>query len=1149
MAWKFGSWALRLVTIAVVMIACPKFTFAQTAKITGTITDSSGAVVSKATVTAHNIATNIDRTVESSETGNFTIVEILPGTYDVSVQATGFKVAQFSALVLNVDEALTLNVRLEVGAVTQSVVVAGETVAQIDTSDAQVSTVIDDRQLRELPLILRDPYQLILLTPGAIGTNSGLGGFSVNGSREQNNNFKLDGADNNDPGVPASGLATLNPDVTQEFRVINSSYLPEFGRNSGAVIDIITRSGSNAFHGDVYEFGRWAALGARDFFNHEADTSKNPYTRNDFGVSVGGPVIKNKTFFFFNYEGQRFATTTTNQAVDPDPAFLTGIFNVAGQAYNVSTPSSPDNIRGLTLDPLMQKVLGLYPAPNAAGDDVIPGVAGHFNFGAADHQVANNYTAKVDQNFSSKEVLSVRYIANKGFDDGGGSEILPDGIGGVSFKGLTQSASVHLASTIGASMLNDARVSGVRSNAQFGCTGLNIIDTLGPTDVFGRGRDFNLPTFTALGCGGLGDSDAQTRPFGTFNAGDDVTWTKGRHTMKFGVEFASEYSNDSNNFSTRSTPEFNIFSNQANALSTTPALASNFNQPLQDAVWSLFGSVDAETQEQFFSPSANATREGSDIRGERERDVYLFAQDQFKITPNLTLSFGLRYEITGTPWEVHNLLSNVTPAELSGPSPITFQQVTHGGSNPLYPTDYTGAEPRVGFAWDPFKTGKTSVRGGYGIYRDRYFFNVTGNTRGNPPAGISAVNNAFLTFGPTAADQISNLPIPPTTAAPSATVADFPAEGSLSFPAVIDNKFELARIQQWNLGVQREIRGNIQLEVNYVGVKGNHLHRVVDGNAPNPALVAQLRELCRASNPPCEIPSGPDAFSEVSGALLYVPASDGGLFPFAATNNSAFFHANLEKSIASSIYHGLQTTVTKRFSHGLFFQGAYTYSHSIDDSGDTIRPELGNLVFPANSFDLRKERGNSGFDTRHRFVMNYTAELPLGRGKAHLSEGVVGKVLEGWSLSGISTFSAGTPFEIFDERDSDGTGSTQRANFNPTAAKIPLAASSSPRLQFGPNPGLFSEPDFGGPGNLGKNVFTGPGINNWDMVVAKTTKITERFNLEFRAEAYNVFNRPEFSQPHQFIEFDDFGQSTTTPLHADGTTTARQMQFGLKLHF
>src|ERR1700690_1641009 len=298
---KYFSWVSRLVFLAVMTLAWPKFTFAQTARITGTITDSSGAVVSKATITAHSLATNVDRTAESSDTGDFTIVEIPPGTYDVSVQATGFKVAQFSALVLNVDEALTLNVRLEVGAVTQTVVVAGETVAEIDTSDAQVSTVIDDRQLRELPMILRDPYQLILLTPGAIATNSGVGGFSVNGSREQNNNFKLDGADNNDPGFPGSGLATLNPDVTQEFRVINSSYLPEFGRNSGAVIDIVTRSGSNEFHGDVYEFGRWSALGARDFFNHVADTAKNPYTRNDFGVSVGGPVIKNKTFFFFNY--------------------------------------------------------------------------------------------------------------------------------------------------------------------------------------------------------------------------------------------------------------------------------------------------------------------------------------------------------------------------------------------------------------------------------------------------------------------------------------------------------------------------------------------------------------------------------------------------------------------------------------------------------------------------------------------------------------------------------------------------------------------------------------------------------------------------------------------------------------------------------
>ena len=1148
MAWRYFSWAARLVFLALMGIAASHSAFAQNATITGTVVDSTGAVVAKSKITVHNLDTNTDRTVESSGEGNFTIVQIPPGTYNVTVQAAGFKVASFNALVLTVDQALTLNVRLEVGDVTQSVVVAGETVAEIDTSDAQVSSVIDDRQLRELPLILRDPYQLILLTPGANGTNSGLGGFTVNGSREQNNNFKLDGADNNDPGVPASGLATLNPDVTEEFRVINSSYLPEFGRNSGAVVDIITRSGTNAFHGDVYEFGRWSALGARDFFNHDPDTPKNPYTRNIFGGSIGGPIIHNKAFFFFNYDGQRFATTTTSQAVVPDPAFATGIFNVAGQPYDVSTPGSPDNIFGLSRDPIIQNVLALYPAPSAsAGDDVIPGVAGHLNFGASDHTRNNSYTAKVDYNFSPNEVLSVRYIANKGFDDGGQFEALPNGIDGVSFDGLTQSAAVHLASTIGGNLLNDARVSAVRSLGKFGCNGLDLLNGIGPTDVFGRSRDYNMPTFTPVGCFNLGNSNSQSRPFGTWNVSDAVTWTKGRHTLKFGAEYATEYSNDSNNFSTRSTPIFNIFTNEGGFEGTTEPIAAQFNQSLQDAVWSLFGSVDSESQEQFFTPGGSPVRVGSDIRGERERDVYLFAQDQYKVLSNLTVYFGLRYEITGTPWEVHDLLSNITPAEAAGPAPITFQQVTSGSPNPLYPTDYTGVEPRIGFAWDPFRTGKTSIRGGYGIYRDRYFFNITGNTRGNPPAGISATDNAFLNFGPSPADQISNLDIPPTAGAPSATVGDFPAAGSLSFPGLIDNKFKLARVQQWNFGVQRELPGNIQVEVNYVGVKGNHLHRVVDGNAPDPAKIAALRTVCQDPSNPFGCVDGPDA-SDVQGIFLYVGQLFG-VFPFNAANNSAFFHANLEKSVSSSIYHGLQSTFTKRFSHGLFFQGAYTFSHAIDDSGDTLRPELGNLVFPANSFDLRQERGNSGFDTRHRFVMNYTAELPLGRGKAHLNEGFVGKMFEGWSLSGISTFASGTPFEIFVLRDSQGSGSTQRADIIPGAAKIPLAPTSSPRLQFGPNPGLFAEPAFGGPGNLGKDVFTGPGINNWDMVVAKTTKITERFSLEFRTEAYNVFNRPMFSQPHQFIEFADFGQSTTTPLHSDGTTTARQLQFALKLHF
>src|SRR6202034_4410363 len=295
---------VRVLGVLVGVLVVPSFVHAQTAAINGTVTDQTGAVVPHANVTVLNEATNASRDTETGDAGTYVVPSLPPGIYDVTIEKAGLKVVKFSAVSLTVDQALTLDAKLEVSGTSQTVTVEGTDVVPVNTTDAQVSNVIDSKQIQDLPLILRDPYQLVLLTPGSTQTNTGLGGFSINGAREQQNNFQLDGTNNNDPGVPGSGLVTLNPDATQEFRVITDNYLPEFGRDSSAVIDIVTRSGTNHLHGDVYYFGRWNALGARDFFNPEDTTGKqSPYVRNTFGASIGGPVIKNKMFFFFNYEG------------------------------------------------------------------------------------------------------------------------------------------------------------------------------------------------------------------------------------------------------------------------------------------------------------------------------------------------------------------------------------------------------------------------------------------------------------------------------------------------------------------------------------------------------------------------------------------------------------------------------------------------------------------------------------------------------------------------------------------------------------------------------------------------------------------------------------------------------------------------------
>ena len=339
--------------------------------------------------------------------------------------------------------------------------------------------------------------------------------------------------------------------------------------------------------------------------------------------------------------------------------------------------------------------------------------------------------------------------------------------------------------------------------------------------------------------------------------------------------------------------------------------------------------------------------------------------------------------------------------------------------------------------------------------------------------------------------------------------------------------------QSWNVGVQRELPGNVLMEVNYVGSRGTRLLRLVDGNPPQPALVSQLI----ADGVPPQV---------LQFNALYFGAEEG-LLPFDAVNNNAFLHAEFFNNAASSIYNALQANITKRMSHGLAIEAAYTWSHAIDDSSDPLVPAAGNQGFPRNSLDLAAERGNSDFDVRQRLVLNYSWQLPIGRGRSHLTEGMTGTILEGWQVAGITTFSAGLPYEIFTATDTAHTGQPQRPNFNPAGTPVPI---SNPLTQTGPNLGLFSDAPFGSAGNLGRNHFYGPGINNWDMVLQKSVSLTERVGLDFRAETYNLFNRVQFTQPGNLTpDFGTFGQSTGEVRRADQTTGARQIQFGMKLRF
>jgi len=1015
----------------------------------------------------------------------------------------------------------------------------------VDLDDAQIGNIVKGQQIEDLPLILRDPYQLILLSPGAIQGNSILQGLSVNGSRERNNNFLLDGTDNNDaeiPGLtlPQPGLTALNPDSVQEFRVITSSFLPEFGRNTGAVIDVVSKGGSNDFHSDVYWFGRYDALGARDYFNHETNAegqvvAKDSYTRNTFGVSAGGPLWHDKTFWFANYDGERFSTTLTNTSVVPTQAFKTGNFTYSGTPINVSTPTSPNNIFGLPLDPTMQKILALYPAPNGPSVDDARGL---LFYPSPSQTTSDNVSVRVDHNFSQNEILTVRYTFNR-YDDPNfdHTDFLP-GLGGTGTAQRRQNATLQLTSVIDPRLVNNFRLGGNRINFPLTCEGLSTLDSLGLTDPYGRGFDVPLPGVAGFGCLLIVDRDGSKRFSGTYTIGDDVTWARGRHTFKFGVETRDAYSNSTNDFYARPTLDFNNFANFGGVtafFTGNPQVDSN--PTLQDMVWSLFGTVGSVTQAQFFDKAG--ARTADDYRGFRQKDFDAFAQDTFKILPNLTLNYGLRYQFNGVPYEVNDLLSTLF-ANPSGPAPFTFTIAGEkNGLPPLYSNDWHDFEPRVGIAWDPFKSGRTSIRAGYGIFHDRLFGQLLGLTRGNPPFqqvffqpffGVPPCNPPEIQtqLGLCVGPPVSALSAPPSL--PTSTVVN---QGAGDLPFIIDPHLRMPYSQSWNFGVQRELPGSVLMEVNYVGSRGTRLLRLVDGNPPQPALVAKL------------LADGVPPQALQFNNLWF--GAESGLLPFDAVNNNAFLHAEVFNNAASSIYHALQTKVTKRMSRGLMFQAAYTWAHAIDDSSDPLTPASGNQGFPRNSLDLGAERGNSDFDVRQRLVLNYSWALPFGRGRAYLAEGFTGKILEGWEVTGITTLSGGLPYDIFTALDTAHTGQQQRPDYSATGVLLPVG---NPGTQTGPNLGLFSDPAWGSAGNLGRNHFYGPGVNNWDMVLQKTLRLSERVNLQFRAESYNVFNRVQFGQPGN-LTFDPgtFGQSTSEVKQPDLTTGSRQIQFGMKLSF
>ena len=1210
-----------LVLFALMGATTLSFGQASDGTISGTVTDPNGAVVAGATVEATNQATNEKRTATTTDNGSYTIPNLGVGLYTVTATGAGFGTSTAKDVKVSVSFNTTQDIALSpAGAEATVVVTSGDAQTQINSTDQQLSTLLDNKKIIDLPLLSRDPNSLLLLAPGVTQTNTSLGGFSVNGQRERNNNFLVDGVDNNDadvPGIPG-GAATPNIDATQEFRVITSNFNAEFGRNTGAIVNVATKNGTNEFHGGAYMYYRSQRFAARNFFA----ATKPPLQRKQFGASIGGPIIKDKAFFFFNYEGDRSLSSSTQNRTVPSALARQGIFN--GTPFgdlNINLAANNNSARGicsafgltpaqiaafcvplilpggnLTINPGMQQILAQYPLGNVPGQGTLPGVFDLFRFTAPVRFEVDTTASRVDWRINNKHTLTGSFNTSKGVFDLF-TETFPGSGDASRTPQTTYLLSLSLTSNLTPNLVNEVRFGGNRIEAVFngpgdGGSSRGLFDAV--LNGFAAGgidravAPFGGPNGTIVNIGGgtisgLGAFDTQFRFAGTTVLGDTITWVKGSHTIRGGFEQRWVYSNGASNFGRSESISFNtaqfggegFLRNAAGPIGTGGVAGQ-----LQNFASLLFGFFGVQSQSQYFDKNGQRTEQ--DYRGWRVREFGSFVQDTWRVRPNLTLNYGLRWDFNGVPYEVNGQASTLVDQNPAGPQPaggFRFDIVGKNSPNPhlkMWENDFNNFGPRFGFNWSPGwesgfiskltgGPGKMSIRGGYGVFYDRVFTNLFGNSSANPPfqrdfqflfdfLGANGFTGGI--FDETGTGVLVGNRIPRVR---TQVTSPFAVNGEELVPVIFalpgnnqfQSKFATPYTQSWNFGFQRELGNAFLFEADYVGSKGTNQLRAISGALPS---VPRRNAICAAApaTPGCGANSSATSGQSAAGAQISPTGTRtnflNGVF------NTAFNPLFLNVALGHSSFHSMQLRVTKTLTNRKWgtgqIQGVYAWSHSIDDSADAL-VVAGERNLPRDSSGFAggfsdPERGNSGFDVRHRFVLNFIYELPF-----KFDNKWVNALFGEWSLSGIVQSQTGNPYSIFAGTDSAGSGLTQRADYAGTAGGLtPLAAeTTNPRTYTGPSRSLFSNPCppnrpqtgpttagcgagvgvpfVGRTGGVARNAFYGPAFNKTDISLIKRIPLTERYKFTIRADFFNIFNTVNFGQPGNDINTGGFGQSTT----------------------
>jgi len=1064
---------LPVLAISVLLLFSTSSQAQSTATLQGTITDSKGAVVPNATVIVRNKATSIERTTQTDSDGNYQVAALPAASYSIEVRTTGFKTQLADSVVLGVAQTVVQNFQLDVGALSEQVLVTAD-VPVVDTTTTSVGTVINQRTVQEIPLNGRHFVDLGLLIPGSVTPPQngfltaplrGQGSFGLNtaGNREDTVNFMINGSNLNDM---VQNQITFQPSINtvQEFKADNSTFSAEYGRNSGAIVNIATRSGANDYHGEFFEFLRNDALDARNFF--ERTKQPAPFKRNQFGFNIGGPLSlphfgeggpglayngKNRTFFFFSYEGLR-------------------------QRQGLTTPSitvPTEAQRADVTDPVIKNLLPFIPHANV-------GTSGFSGSATAPVNIDQG-TVDLSHNMGTNDRLHVYYALQR---DQRGEPILQ--LNTIPGFGDTRSSRRQIMTfneehTFSSTVVNEARFGFNRIHIAFVPNQL-----LNPLDFGiknGVNEDIGLPQMNVTGSllnfggpSGFPNGRSDT----TYVVSDTLNYLHGNHSFKFGLEARRFFNNNTN----------------------------------KDTGTVNFGSLS-----DFLAGRANTfTITLGDVSSAIAQSALgFFAQDNWKVKPNLTFELGLRYDWLMSPTERYDRFVSWVPTSNS------LVRVNNG-LEPVYHTNARNLQPRLGFSWDPFKDGKTSVRGAYAILADQPVTNLVLTQAGNPPFATAVA-------------------LPSNTTALLSNLTGVAIPGSTVSPTSADPEFDNAYVQSWNLNIQREVAHGLGVTVGYFGSKGTHLRLTRN---PNQTF---LNAAFNAVRP----------YPTVSSSSPIAP-------------NVPMLNITFREGTGNSNYNALWVTADKRLTRGLQFNTSYTFSKSIDYNSQSSQN-----VTVQDSYNLRGDRGLSDFDARHRFVFSGLYELPFSGNQ----------LKEGWQLSVITQLQSGNPVTLLAGNAGPITGlTTGTTNANSlsglatlrpdisgpiTISQTNVPAATIIGVQYFPNQVCDPRPGGNCPsgsvvilpvafingktvyhfGSMGRNVVIGPGFNNSDISLIKRTKIGENKLIEFRWEVFDVFNHANFGQPGRTAQVGSptFGVITNTRFPTGDSGSSRQMQFALKFKY